>query len=169
MWIFLFIVYPDRCTICVAALGNSEKVQQRLSFWDDVYGRSNCFYMLNVMITHVIYLSFFFYPLINWLKLLSTTVLGKFALKIVTSLSHRTFNDHSLTTRRGPKCYKTLLVNLDRKSQKLRWILLFILCFSFRLQNELHEKICLYRTVCRNRKSWRRDFLALYSQGNTEF
>ncbi|KAM7434048.1 Protein arginine N-methyltransferase 3 [Porites harrisoni] len=31
-------VYPDRCTICVAALGNSEKVQQRLSFWDDVYG-----------------------------------------------------------------------------------------------------------------------------------
>ncbi|CAH3199324.1 unnamed protein product, partial [Porites evermanni] len=31
-------VYPDRCTICVVALGNSEKVQQRLSFWDDVYG-----------------------------------------------------------------------------------------------------------------------------------
>jgi len=31
-------VYPDRCTICVAALGNSEKVQQKLDFWDDVYG-----------------------------------------------------------------------------------------------------------------------------------
>ncbi|XP_068744744.1 protein arginine N-methyltransferase 3-like isoform X2 [Montipora capricornis] len=31
-------VYPDRCTICFAALGNSEKVQEKLGFWDDVYG-----------------------------------------------------------------------------------------------------------------------------------
>ena len=147
MWIFLFIVYPDRCTICVAALGNSEKVQQRLSFWDDVYGRSNCFYMLNVMITHVIYLRFFFYPLINSLKLLSTTVLGKFDLKIVTSLSHRKFNDHSLTTRRGPKCFKTLLLNLDRKSQKLRvrWILWLILYVSFLLGFKMS---CMKRSVC---------------------
>lgn len=115
MWIFFVIVYPDRCTICVAALGNSEKVQQRLSFWDDVYGRSNCFYMLNVIITHAIYLSF-----------------------------------------------SEIKVTVDS--------LVNTVCFfSFRLQNELHEKICLYRTVCRNRKSWRRDFLALYSQGNMEF
>ncbi|KAJ7393950.1 Protein arginine N-methyltransferase 3 [Desmophyllum pertusum] len=31
-------VYPDRCTLCLAALGNSQKVQQKLRFWDDVYG-----------------------------------------------------------------------------------------------------------------------------------
>lgn len=31
-------VYPDRCTLCLAALGNSTKVQQKLGFWDDVYG-----------------------------------------------------------------------------------------------------------------------------------
>ncbi|XP_058944390.2 protein arginine N-methyltransferase 3 isoform X1 [Pocillopora verrucosa] len=31
-------VYPDRCTLCLAALGNSGKVEKKLSFWDDVYG-----------------------------------------------------------------------------------------------------------------------------------
>jgi len=31
-------VYPDRCTLCLAALGNSQKVQHKLSFWDNVYG-----------------------------------------------------------------------------------------------------------------------------------
>lgn len=35
-------VYPDRCTLCLAALGNSQKVQQKLSFWDDVYGENLC-------------------------------------------------------------------------------------------------------------------------------
>ncbi|PFX29574.1 protein arginine N-methyltransferase 3-like isoform X2 [Stylophora pistillata] len=31
-------VYPDRCTLCLVALGNSEKVEKKLGFWDDVYG-----------------------------------------------------------------------------------------------------------------------------------
>ncbi|XP_015757201.1 PREDICTED: protein arginine N-methyltransferase 3-like [Acropora digitifera] len=31
-------VYPDRCKICFAALGNSERVQRKLGFWDNVYG-----------------------------------------------------------------------------------------------------------------------------------
>ena len=37
-YFFFVVVYPDRCTLCLAALGNSQKVQQKLSFWDDVYG-----------------------------------------------------------------------------------------------------------------------------------
>uniref|UniRef100_A0A8C8GXG9 type I protein arginine methyltransferase n=1 Tax=Oncorhynchus tshawytscha TaxID=74940 RepID=A0A8C8GXG9_ONCTS len=31
-------VYPDRCTISLAAVGDTEKHQDRIAFWDDVYG-----------------------------------------------------------------------------------------------------------------------------------
>uniref|UniRef100_A0A4W5MY18 type I protein arginine methyltransferase n=1 Tax=Hucho hucho TaxID=62062 RepID=A0A4W5MY18_9TELE len=31
-------VYPDRCTISLAAVGDTEKHQGRIAFWDDVYG-----------------------------------------------------------------------------------------------------------------------------------
>lgn len=36
----VIVVYPDRCTLCLAALGNSGKVEKKLSFWDDVYGET---------------------------------------------------------------------------------------------------------------------------------
>ena len=40
--ICFFEVYPDRCKICFAALGNSERVQRKLGFWDNVYGEELC-------------------------------------------------------------------------------------------------------------------------------
>ena len=42
LFICLFEVYPDRCKICLAALGNSERVQRKLGFWDNVYGEELC-------------------------------------------------------------------------------------------------------------------------------
>ncbi|KAG9335587.1 hypothetical protein JZ751_004425 [Albula glossodonta] len=31
-------VYPDRCTISLAAVGDTQKHQEHIGFWDDVYG-----------------------------------------------------------------------------------------------------------------------------------
>ncbi|XP_048041389.1 protein arginine N-methyltransferase 3 isoform X2 [Megalobrama amblycephala] len=32
------LVYPDRCNICLAAVGDTQKHSDRIAFWDDVYG-----------------------------------------------------------------------------------------------------------------------------------
>lgn len=34
----LNIVYPDLCNISLAAVGDTEKHQDRIAFWNDVYG-----------------------------------------------------------------------------------------------------------------------------------
>lgn len=34
----LFSVYPDRCSISLAAVSDSEKHRGHIAFWDDVYG-----------------------------------------------------------------------------------------------------------------------------------
>lgn len=36
--VLLPAVYPDRCTINLAAVGDLQMHQERLAFWDDVYG-----------------------------------------------------------------------------------------------------------------------------------
>lgn len=35
---YLSAVYPDGCNISLAAVGDTEKHQDRIAFWDDVYG-----------------------------------------------------------------------------------------------------------------------------------
>lgn len=37
---FLSTVYPDLCNISLAAVGDAQKHQDRIAFWDDVYGFS---------------------------------------------------------------------------------------------------------------------------------
>lgn len=32
------VVYPDLCNISLAAVGDTQKHQDRIAFWDDVYG-----------------------------------------------------------------------------------------------------------------------------------
>ena len=34
----LITVYPDLCNISLAAVGDAQKHQDRMGFWDDVYG-----------------------------------------------------------------------------------------------------------------------------------
>lgn len=34
----LFSVYPDRCSISLAAVSDVEKHREHIEFWDDVYG-----------------------------------------------------------------------------------------------------------------------------------
>lgn len=34
----LSTVYPDLCNISLAAVGDTQKHQERIAFWDDVYG-----------------------------------------------------------------------------------------------------------------------------------
>lgn len=34
----LSAVYPDLCNISLAAVGDAQKHQDRIAFWDDVYG-----------------------------------------------------------------------------------------------------------------------------------
>lgn len=33
-----FSVFPDRCNISLAAVGDTQKHSDRIAFWDDVYG-----------------------------------------------------------------------------------------------------------------------------------
>lgn len=33
-----FLVYPDLCNISLAAVGDKQKHQECIAFWDDVYG-----------------------------------------------------------------------------------------------------------------------------------
>lgn len=35
---FFFLVFPDRCSISLAAVGDTQKHNDRIAFWEDVYG-----------------------------------------------------------------------------------------------------------------------------------